>query len=767
MKKNLKIFIIIFTVFITCFNIGFPILSYSADINLDKDFEEANKTWVDVGGELIDGIVGILTWIPRAIIAAVSQALNTVQTQLCGFGSAGFTLTAEDIIFTGASSRTQQVDLLNINFFDFNANGANKSVIKSFREGVATWYFALRNMAIVVSLAVLIYIGIRMAISSIASEKARYKKMLTDWSVGFAVLFFLHYIILLVIIINNQLVDLIFSFSTTESTVMGNYSTELFKNIFHVSFVQGWGSLIVYFMLFGTTLALFVMYIKRLFTLGFLIVISPLITVTYSIDKLGDGKSQALNTWLKEFCYNVLIQPFHCIIYMIFVSAAMGALDASPSLANLVFAILAILFIFKAEGIVKKIFGFEATSMVEMAAAGALVGNAVSKINSIRQGKDTNTSTTSTKTTIQRKPIPGNVNTNTNTQQKQGSEEKSATTTGGNGGSTTTSTNANGGSTQTSTNANEGTTSGATEKAEATSDSTSRTTKNKKHKSAFTRAMSDYIGDKKDNFREFKADPKGSLKIMGKQLGEKELAVTAKYMRKLAAGAIVAGATGNGFSGIVTGYSTPPGRFTRKIQDYANEDLGELALEKQEKNLATAYNNYKLANAELSEEELYNKCADLLEVPDIDRLKDSTERNLARQLQKIETRLIESGLDENVADVKVMDAVEDIQLGNIKNSVSVSLDSVSSAASKFRAEKSSLGKEQIMNLSREFIDDIDSYKQRGDNFKNSEKYKALGKAEKELAKEIYKSKSVLEAIGDNSIEVINQEIQKSIEKGIE
>ena len=205
MKKNLKIFIIIFTVFITCFNIGFPILSYSADINLDKDFEEANKTWVDVGGELIDGIVGILTWIPRAIIAAVSQALNTVQTQLCGFGSAGFTLTAEDIIFTGASSRTQQVDLLNINFFDFNANGANKSVIKSFREGVATWYFALRNMAIVVSLAVLIYIGIRMAISSIASEKARYKKMLTDWSVGFAVLFFLHYIILLVIIISYLL----------------------------------------------------------------------------------------------------------------------------------------------------------------------------------------------------------------------------------------------------------------------------------------------------------------------------------------------------------------------------------------------------------------------------------------------------------------------------------------------------------------------------------------------------------------------------------
>ena len=56
------------------------------------------------------------------------------------------------------------------------------------------------------------------------------------------------------------------------------------------------------------------MYIKRMLTVGFLIVIAPLITITYSIDKMGDGKSQALNAWLKEFIYNVLIQTFHCII---------------------------------------------------------------------------------------------------------------------------------------------------------------------------------------------------------------------------------------------------------------------------------------------------------------------------------------------------------------------------------------------------------------------------------------------------------------------
>ena len=66
----------------------------------------------------------------------------------------------------------------------------------------------------------------------------------------------------------------------------------------------------------------FIVYVKRFITLAFLMVIAPLITVTYSIDKLGDGKSQALNTWLKEFIFTVIIQPVHCILYLILVVPA-------------------------------------------------------------------------------------------------------------------------------------------------------------------------------------------------------------------------------------------------------------------------------------------------------------------------------------------------------------------------------------------------------------------------------------------------------------
>ena len=47
-----------------------------------------------------------------------------------------------------------------------------------------------------------------MAISTVASDQAKYKKMITDWLVSFALVFLLHYIIILVLNVNNGLVEL-------------------------------------------------------------------------------------------------------------------------------------------------------------------------------------------------------------------------------------------------------------------------------------------------------------------------------------------------------------------------------------------------------------------------------------------------------------------------------------------------------------------------------------------------------------------------------
>ena len=115
-------------------------------------------------------------------------------------------------------------------------------------------------------------------------------------------------------------------------------------------------------------------------TIGFLIVISPLITITYSIDKMGDGKSQALNAWLKEFVFNVLIQPFHCIIYLIFASTAINLLTEQQTLAAAVLSICMILFIFKGEKIVREIFNFRASSLGEAIGGAAAITTGISML---------------------------------------------------------------------------------------------------------------------------------------------------------------------------------------------------------------------------------------------------------------------------------------------------------------------------------------------------------------------------------------------------
>ena len=66
--------------------------------------------------------------------------------------------------------------------------------VVSLRSTISSWYISLRNLAIVILMIVLLYIGIRIIISSTASNKAKYQQYLKDWIIGMLLLFFMHYI---------------------------------------------------------------------------------------------------------------------------------------------------------------------------------------------------------------------------------------------------------------------------------------------------------------------------------------------------------------------------------------------------------------------------------------------------------------------------------------------------------------------------------------------------------------------------------------------
>lgn len=373
MKKKLQklLWIIIVVLTITnmlCATISNATTAVPAGTTVESlDNEEENNLLAGIFGGVgwfIDGVVGIISkviQIPLLLIGMALQGLLTGIASLEGSTIQGF-ITPDDIFFN-------RVGLTDINFFNLGSNG---SVVNVIRTNIATWYYILQILATIILLVVLIYVGIRMAISTVASDQAKYKKMLTDWAMSFALLFFLGYIILFTLEANNALVGMLGQ--ANRVTIGNGVVTQLTWDIVSGGATKSWAAFIVYFTLLGMTTAFLFSYIKRMLTVGFLIIIAPLITITYSIDKMKDGQAQALNTWMREFMFNVLIQPFHVIIYLVFVSTTLDLLSTGPSLAKMFLSIMCMSFIWTAEKIVKNIFGLkQAESLGETLAAMGIV----------------------------------------------------------------------------------------------------------------------------------------------------------------------------------------------------------------------------------------------------------------------------------------------------------------------------------------------------------------------------------------------------------
>lgn len=352
------------------------------------------ETISDGASLVADGLVGIFTYFERIkiiIIGGVLQFLGTVVGESAGTSNSGTltVITPEDILFN-------RLAITDINFFNLSSFGTgdhqqslsgSDNPIRSLKQSVANWYMTLRTMAIIVLLCVLIYIGIRMVMASSPETKSNYKKVLVNWVVSLAMVFLLHYIILIALNINNVFVDMISSVKDnalpgSNATFFGSYLGALVQQSFYPLATISWSSAIVYLCIVALTFIFLIMYIKRMITIAFLILISPIITITYSIDKAGDGRAQALSAWIKEFLHNVFIQPFHCLIYVAFVAIAMNILQGEGTLASAVLVIVTMFFILQAEDLIKKIFGIDSKSTGSALATAAVLSAAYGKLPS-------------------------------------------------------------------------------------------------------------------------------------------------------------------------------------------------------------------------------------------------------------------------------------------------------------------------------------------------------------------------------------------------
>lgn len=284
-----------------------------------------------------EAIASLLVTVPSAICAIIKGTLSSVINE----GDM-----SEQTNFTIGELISGDYNILNNDFLlESNDSPANNSI----KEAVSGWYYGIRNLAIIISLLVLVYIGIRMAISTLSDDKAKYKKMLVSWIQSFILIFFLHYIMIIAMGLQRVLMNVI-------PRVDGQAEREICGMCWKMIWVShGWNILwfgILYWVLTYYQVKFFFLYAKRMISTAFLMVIAPLITVTYSIDKVSDNKAQAFGAWLKEFVVNIFIQPVHIVVYLIFITSASELAIKVPLLMIVFLGALS-----RGEKIIKGLFG--------------------------------------------------------------------------------------------------------------------------------------------------------------------------------------------------------------------------------------------------------------------------------------------------------------------------------------------------------------------------------------------------------------------------
>lgn len=328
------------------------------DVDITINADDFDKGWLGwVPGKLLDKDYGIpvVKYTPEAIFGNRVPAL--------------------DVNFINPTDWTDEYG------DDVGGEMNERSITQDLHGVIANWYVALRNLAIIALLSVLIYVGIRMVISSTASDKAKYKQMFFDWVVALCIVFFLHYIMSFILTLTDMITEGIGDGSaitiqvtdgsdniTFNSDLTGlcrlqvQYSELSARLIYLIFYI----ALTIYTIMFTWT------YIKRAITMAFLTLMAPLVAITYPIDKISDGKSQAFNIWLREFIFNALLQPFHLIIYTIFLGSSMEIAVKNP-----IYAILFLAFIIPSEKLLRKMFGFDKSQTAGgMSTAASILGGA-------------------------------------------------------------------------------------------------------------------------------------------------------------------------------------------------------------------------------------------------------------------------------------------------------------------------------------------------------------------------------------------------------
>lgn len=368
------------------------------------------QTGAGVLGKPISLIVNLVSFILFAVMYVV----------FVGSGIAnGLTFPFPDqIVFNGLS-------MLDPNFI--NPTGDSGAIINMMQGVIQNIYFSFFTLAGTVFVLAAVIIGIKLAFSALASEKAQYKEAIKHYVVGLAVLFLIHFVLAGMFALNEKICieaykicknvtisvnrfDLVPEVGSTIKGLINSVGT-MFGNpnaadVANVDIpVPGYGGIILKFaingiiqgdliysigllIILGQTFSLIIMYIKRLFYCIILGMIAPLIVAMDTIQKVVTGKDTGiLKNWFQNLVAIIFNQSFQaifmCIVILVIgqINSLSGSGNTNTDLVEALVAIVALHSIMKFDKLFKELLGIKDSKIM-----GGINENAMRSFAAIKSG---------------------------------------------------------------------------------------------------------------------------------------------------------------------------------------------------------------------------------------------------------------------------------------------------------------------------------------------------------------------------------------------
>ena len=327
----------------------------------------------------LDGLIGTFPMLVLSVIKIVLLIVMTALSWIIGFTISGKgVLTLDNILFN-------DLPLINLDF-----NPQNAGDYSGFIGAIASSVRIIMIIAVVIQLFVLLITVIRFMTKSLAQDKAETKMILVNWVKGIGIMFGVLFFMFVVIAINNALVGAVRAgLKNSQTTVFKGITNEILRNALTNQGFGGITATFIYIAILAQTVFFYFYYLKRFIVISFLMMVAPLITATYSLDMIDDNKSQTLEFWTNKFLHTVFIQIFHVFIYVALIfplvtgNANTEWLIRPTEISNFiemgVLTVFGMLFFFKGEALLKKIFGLKGEGVQSSAAATMLVVDKVTK----------------------------------------------------------------------------------------------------------------------------------------------------------------------------------------------------------------------------------------------------------------------------------------------------------------------------------------------------------------------------------------------------